>query len=242
MSSFLLVSPRTGDDIVAQEYKDFLQATGLSADELDQVQLDSTEDLVPPIDKYKGVLIGGSPFNITDKLHTPKQIHIMGQLRRLVDCELPTIFICFGAGYVASDLGGAVGRTHPEESGATLVQLTEEGKKDPLFSGFPEGFQALTGHTENITDLNPVCTLLATGPTCPVQIFRYGEHTWACQFHAEMNPDSMEARMRFYIDYGYFHREDFDKIVATLPSVDTTYSNGVLRSFVRYCETRKAPA
>ena len=42
MSSFLLVSPRTGDDIVAQEYKDFLQATGLSADELAQVQLDST--------------------------------------------------------------------------------------------------------------------------------------------------------------------------------------------------------
>ena len=39
MSSFLLVSPRTGDDVVAQEYKDFLQATGLSRDELRRIVL-----------------------------------------------------------------------------------------------------------------------------------------------------------------------------------------------------------
>ncbi|WP_297185639.1 glutamine amidotransferase [uncultured Corynebacterium sp.] len=235
MSSFLLVSPRTGDDVVAQEYKDFLQATGLKQDELTQVQLDSAEDVLPSLDGFDGIIVGGSPFNITDELHTPKQIHIMGQLRTLIECELPSIFICFGAGFVASELGGTVGRTHPEESGGTMVHLTEEGKKDPLLESFPETFQALTGHTENITYLDPSCTLLAQSPTCPVQIFRYGKHTWATQFHAEMDPTSMRIRMNFYMDYGYFHKEDYDSIVATLPSVDTTYSNGLLASFVRYC-------
>lgn len=109
----------------------------------------------------------------------------------------------------------------------------EEGS---LLSSFPDTFQALTGHTENITLLDSSCVLLAEGPTCPVQIFRYGEHTWAAQFHAEMDPASMQIRMNFYMDYGYFHKEDYDAIVATLPTVDTTYSNGLLASFVRYCQ------
>ena len=79
-------------------------------------------------------------------------------------------------------------------------------------------------------------TLLATGPNCPIQLYRANDTTWASQFHAEMDAAALETRMRFYFDYGYFSPEDFDSIVASIKTVDTRYSHQILRNFVAHCE------
>lgn len=71
-----------------------------------------------------------------------------------------------------------------------------------------------------------------------MQAYRLGTHTWATQFHAEMDPLGMATRMGFYRNHGYFDDADFDDIVTELQAVDTTWSNAVLRGFVDMCDKR----
>lgn len=232
MSKFLLVSARHGSDVLASEYRDFLVASGLQTDELDQVVLDSEIAVIGDLSTYQGVFLGGSPFNVTEPQYSPEQIHVQQELLALAKLKIPTMYVCFGASLLASNYGGAVGRTHAESAGPSEVILTSEGRKEPLLQGIPDRFVSLTGHTENVVELPDGATLLASGPTCPIQMYRLGETTWACQFHAEMDPQAMEARMRFYMDYGYFDRAEFDAIVQQIYQLDTSAANQILRNFV----------
>lgn len=45
----------------------------------------------------------------------------------------------------------------------------------------------------------------------------------------------MKTRMDFYYDYGYFPQEDYDDIIAGLPSVDTQTANAIVKRFADYC-------
>lgn len=238
MHRFLLVSPRHGADIARAEYRDFITATGLPAAALDQVLLDSANASLPPLDAYSGVFVGGSPFMMSDAEYSAEQTHILSLLETLVDGPIPTFFVCFGHGFLNAYAGGKIGRTHPEDAGPTTVELTASGRKDPLTAGIPAEFTSLTGHTENVVIPGFECEVLATAISCPVQMVRYGAHTWSCQFHADMDPAAMKARMDFYMDYGYFDKKEYATIVAGLPSVDTTYSNKLLANFVEYCRSR----
>ncbi|APT84785.1 glutamine amidotransferase [Corynebacterium aquilae] len=232
---FLLVSPRSGEEIARAERGDFLRATGLKEEQLDQVMLDTCDATIGPLDPYAGVFVGGSPLNITTDTYDEYQQAVHAQLRTLIDGPVPTMFVCFGAGFITHELGGHVGRTHPESAGPSTVELTADGRKDPLLKNLPAEFSTLTGHTENIIIPPLQAVVLATAPSCPTQMIRYGQHTWACQFHADMDPAAMKARMDFYYDYGYFSPADYDDIVSVLPGVDTQHSNAILHNFVTYC-------
>ncbi len=237
MASILLLSLRTGDlarEVAAAEYRDFLQATGLRREELTLRMLDTPQATVGDVSGYDGVLVGGSSFNITDSRWSVLQRHLHTQLARLAASDIPTFFVCYGNSWLAHATGGHVGRSHPENSGETLVELTEAGRDDALTQGLPASFTSLTGHRENVERVSERATVLATGPTCPVQMIRVGSDTWASQFHVEMDAIAMKARMDFYYDYGYFSPDDYDAIVAGLPEVDTTWSNRLLQNFVSH--------
>lgn len=139
--------------------------------------------------------------------------------------------------WLVDALGGAVGHSSPEASGPTVVELTDAAHDDPLLADFPARFDALTGHTENPEVVPADLTVLATGPTTTVQVARWGEKVWACQFHAEMDAPAMKTRMDFFYDYGYFPLTDYDTIIASLPSVDVTWSNELLRRYVQHCRS-----
>lgn len=235
MVSFLLVSPRHGADIAAAEYQDFLAATGLRPEELTQRMLDSEHATIGSLAGFDGVFVGGSPFNVSTPHYSAEQRHVHAQLATLFDAPTPTFFVCFGAAFLADLRGGRVGHSYAEESGASIVTVTDAGRLDPVTRNLPAEFTVLTGHTENVEELGAGATLLANGPSCPIQLFRANETTWASQFHADMDAAAMETRMRFYFDYGYFEPAQFDKIVASLQNVNTQYAAQILRNFVEYC-------
>ena len=187
------------------------------------------------VGSFAGVIVGGSSLNVTNPHYSDWQQHVNAELRGLLDANVPVFFVCFGMSWLVDALGGTVGHSSPEASGPTVVELTEEGRRDALLAGFPATFNALTGHTENPELLPTDLTVLATGPTTPVQVARWGEKVWACQFHAEMDAAAMKTRMDFFYDYGYFPLTEYDTIVAALPAVDVTWSNELLRRFVRHC-------
>ena len=163
-------------------------------------------DEVGDVSGFAGVIVGGSSLNVTNDAYDAYQVHVHRQLR-----------------------------SHAESSGGSVVKLLPAALSDPVCGGLPDRFMGLTGHTESIAEVGPGVTVLASGPTCPVQLFRWGGNKWASQFHCEMDAAAMEARMRFFIDYGYFSRADFASIVASLGSVDVRWAHRVLQNFISYC-------
>lgn len=235
MVNILLASPRSGSEIAAAEYLDVLKATGLSKDQLTQRMLDDETKSVGNTDEFQGVIVGGSPLLVTSDEYSAWQHRVHQELGALLESPKPTFFLCFGNTLLAHLTGGEINREYAEVTGPTVVQLTEAGKSDRLTRGLPDEFLALTGHTENAVTVGRSAQLLATGPSCPVQIVRANETSWACQFHAEMDAAAMQTRMDYYFDYGYFAPAEYDSIIKEINRHDFSLAHQVLRNFVDIC-------
>ena len=234
MSKLLFLSLRNGEigpDVAHAEYHDALRATGLSEVEMELRVIDSPDSELGPLDPVSGIIVGGCSLNVTNPERDAWHKRIDDILSATVESGKPVFFVCFGISWLVDHLGGEVGRTHPEPSGPTTVNVVAE---DELAG--PNGtFTALTGHTENPVRVPDSLTVVATGPDGLVQMVRYGDRVWATQFHAEMDADAMRTRMDFFHDYGYFPAEEYARIVADLPNHDVSRANGLLRTFARLC-------
>lgn len=240
MSKLLFLSLRNGEigpEVARAEYHDALRATGLEDVDMELRIIDTEHAHLGPLDSVRGVIVGGSSLNVTDAEPTAWAKHVDEVLAEVVESGLPVFFVCYGLSWLVNHLGGEIGHSHPEDSGPTAVEVTEVGATDPLLAGGGT-FTALTGHTENPVRLpeDSRLALLASGPTCPVQMVRYRDNVWATQFHAEMDADAMRTRMDFYADYGYFPAEEYARIVADLPNHDVSRANRLLRDFTRLCK------
>ena len=234
MSKLLFLSLRNGEigpDVAHAEYHDALRATGLSEVDMELRVIDSPDSELGPLDPVSGIIVGGCSLNVTNPERDAWHKRIDDILSATVNSGKPVFFVCFGISWLVDHLGGEVGRTHPEPSGPTTVNVVAE---DELAG--PRGtFTALTGHTENPVRVPDSLTVVATGPDGLVQMVRYGDRVWATQFHAEMDADAMRTRMDFFHDYGYFPAEEYARIVADLPNHDVSRANGLLRTFARLC-------
>ena len=73
--------------------------------------------------------------------------------------------------------------------------------------------------------------LLATGEHCPVQAFRIGDHQYATQFHPELDPEAMLARVALYRHSGYFPPSEVEAVAARVAAADVHHSHRVLSRF-----------
>ncbi|MGQ7322956.1 hypothetical protein ACTGUQ_12425, partial [Streptococcus suis] len=69
------------------------------------------------LERYAGVVVGGSPFNVTDPDKTDVQLRLERDLESLASTGLEgrtnVMFTCFGIGVVTRLLGGVVTLDHP---------------------------------------------------------------------------------------------------------------------------------
>lgn len=234
-AKFLLVALRPADGAGQAEYQDFLAATGLAPDQLDLCTIDSETTPLPELRGYAGILVGGSPFNITDWSHSPLQKHSHDVLYDVLSSPVPSMLICYGASFTAFTFGGLVDLRGGEVAGTTRVELTPAAANDPIASVLPPVFSALTGHKEAVAELPAHATLLATGPTCPVQMYSIGFNNWVTQFHPEMDAHGLLRRMSFYTEDGYFNPEQVDSIRVAAKNADLQAVATILPRFVQVC-------
>lgn len=234
MSKLLFLSLRNGEigpDVAHAEYHDALRATGLNQVEMELRVIDSPDSELGPLDPVSGIIVGGCSLNVTNPERDAWHKRIDDILSATVESGKPVFFVCFGISWLVDHLGGEIGRTHPEPSGPTTVDVVA----DDVLAGPSGTFTALTGHTENPVRVPGSVTVVATAPDGMVQMVRYTDRVWATQFHAEMDADAMRTRMDFFHDYGYFPAEEYARIVADLPNHDVSRANGLLRTFARLC-------
>jgi GMP synthase (glutamine-hydrolysing) len=238
MKPFLLLGTRDTDAAALGEYTSVLRHTGLDAEDLRHVRVESAPLPVIHLDDYSGIIVGGSPFNASDEVKSELQRRVEDELNSLlldvVEADFPFLGLCYGVGLVTMALGGVVDNTYSEDVGAVEVRLTDEGRADPVLAGMPDAFYAFTGHKEACLTLPPGATLLATGDAAPHQMYRYGANIYVTQFHPELDSIDLAKRMRIYQHEGYFRPEELEDLIeaAHASGVDGR-QHEILENFVR---------
>lgn len=91
-----------------------------------------------------------------------------------------------------------------KEIGEGEVRLTDHGKRDPLFAGFPQTFDVLQWHGDAFS-LPEGALQLATNAHCRNQAFRFEERQYGVLFHLEWPPAayaSLQESDRAWVQQG----------------------------------------
>jgi GMP synthase (glutamine-hydrolysing) len=235
---FLLLASRAEDLAADDEYASFLRFGGLEPEQLHRIRMEAGPLPELELDRYAGIIVGGSPFNSSDppEVKSPVQRRVEAELSALLDevvaRDHPFLGACYGVGTLGVHQGGVVDRTYGEPLSAVPVELTEAGLADPLLAGMPQRFEAFVGHKEAVRVLPPSAVLLATGADCPVQMFRVGQNVYATQFHPELDVPGFCARARVYQHHGYFPPDELEPLIARLSLGVVTEPGRLLKNFV----------
>ena len=235
---FLLLATRVDDEAAEGEYDAFLRWGGLEERDLHRVRLEAGPLPDLDLDRYAGLILGGGPFNSSDPEETKSatQRRVEAELRGLLDevvaRDFPFLGACYGIGTLGVHQGGTVDRTYGEPIGAVPITLTPDGLSDPILAGLPSEFEAFVGHQEACSVLPRHAVLLASSPTCRVQMFRIRRNLYATQFHPELDVPGLVTRIRIYQHAGYYPPETMGDIIAAVSDAVVTQPPRILTNFV----------
>ncbi len=185
-----------------------------SAAPVDLAPVDGADGLIPErLDAYDAFVITGSPASLTAP--EPWMEAAVELVRHAYAERRPLLGVCFGHQLVGAAFGGAVvNNPRGWEVSTCAVELTETGRRDPLFDGLPDRIDVNFSHRDIIdeTTLSPMngVEVLAGNPTCAVQAVAAGPHVRAVQFHPEFTASIISSYVRTRADDLAAAARDFD--------------------------------
>src|SRR3989344_3779620 len=200
MKKILVVQSRVSEKAVERERENFRRAIGDLATIEFLSALDERLAWTYPNEFLKGcsgVIFGGSAefdFHGGRIEKDPARLVsliILSRSKNLISFALaekiPFLGICYGHQLIANMYGGKVDNDKGQSKfGSYEVQLTEDGKRDPLLGQLPEHFFTQYAHNDSVTTLPEGATLLAEGSRCRFSALRYGDTGYTFQFHPEV--------------------------------------------------------
>ncbi|NND14824.1 MAG: glutamine amidotransferase [Eudoraea sp.] len=243
MKKILILQMRPEDEATDSEFEAILRIGEIARDQAEQIRVEQGEIVDVDLDRYCAIIAGGSPFDIsypTDKKSEAQQ-HVESFFTRLFDQVVPNDFpflgACSGNGLLGKYCGTSISSKYSEPIGSVMVQVTEEGAKDPLLVDLPKQFLALAGHKEACDTVPQDAVLLATSEACPVQMFRLKNNIYATQFHPEADVGEYIIRIHTYKYHGYFPPEEAEELIAAIQGTETPHAHEILRRFVSKYKT-----
>ncbi len=175
-------------------------------------------DSFPPPGEFSALVVMGGPDSANDK--TPKMKTELTRVREYVNAGVPYLGVCLGLQVLVKALGGKVVKSPVKEVGFRgpdgkffEVDLTEEGRRDPLFQGIASPAKVFQLHGETV-QLTPGMQLLAQGKFCPVQIVKAAPKAWGFQGHFELTPEM----------FNHWKKEDTDLSWQDAAALDRDYA------------------
>ena len=139
------------------------------------------DSLGEPDGSVAGTIIYGGPQSVPDNQRQPFMRDEARWIEGCVRKEIPTLGLCLGGQMIAHALGAEVrpGANGYHEFGYYPLFPTDEGR-----SHFPDELYVTQAHFHEF-ELPDGAVLLARSELYPHQAFRYGDTTFAFQFHPE---------------------------------------------------------
>jgi GMP synthase-like glutamine amidotransferase len=163
-------------------FEDVLDERGV---ELQRVELDEG-DRLPDWREFDAVVAMGGPMAATDDHELPWLRDEKALIRDAVGAGTPYWGVCLGVQLLAASLGARVYRGPEPEVGLLPVDVTPDGRLDPVFADAPSELLTLQWHGDTF-DLPEGAVRLASSPAYSNQAFRHGA-AYGVQFHLEVSP------------------------------------------------------
>lgn len=150
-------------------------------------------DTFPSLEGYSALWAMGGPMNVGDIHDYPWLVEEKQFIRDAVHVrKIPFMGICLGAQLLADALGGKVEKMDMPEVGLFPIELTTEGIDHPLFIGLPRTSKVLQWHGQEVVQVPPDATILASSTRCRVQAFAVSDRAFGVQFHSEITQTTIE--------------------------------------------------
>lgn len=169
-------------------FADAIRSRGVELDSWLRAEADS-----PPREPsaYDSVLVFGGAMHADQEDRNPWLPEEKALLSDLLERGVPMLGVCLGAQLIAEAAGAAPHPAGRPEIGWHEVEVTADGRDDPLLGPLAPRFEAFQWHSYEFP-LPPGATPLARSATC-LQAYRVGDSTWGIQFHAEVRREDAEA-------------------------------------------------
>lgn len=200
---YLLMQVRNGEDPMRdQEVICFARALGCPPRDIEQFDLLTRIPSRREIAAADAILFGGSG-DYSAAGDSRWLLRTLDALREIHDLEKPTFASCWGFQALARALGGrCIHDPSKAELGTIRLRLTAAGRADPVFGRLPPVFDAQAGHQDHVVELPPDAVLLASSDRVENQAFTFaGKPIFCTQFHAELTPSDLAARVKQYPKY-----------------------------------------
>ena len=198
----LIVKTGAAAELVAREHGDFedwfMESLGDHGRfTLAQAYGDDPEAVpaLPDFGAFDGVIVTGSPSSVTAP--TPWMEALAVRMRDHARAGGALLGVCFGHQLLCHAFGAPVIQNPAgREIGTVQVELTPEGRADPLFEGLPATLTVNCTHVDRASRLPDGATLLAGNANTAVQAVRVGPRARGVQFHPEITAPGMRALIR----------------------------------------------
>jgi GMP synthase (glutamine-hydrolysing) len=164
-------------------FEDVLHERGA---ELRRVELDEGEPL-PDWRGFDAIVAMGGPMSVNDDSALPWLRDEKRLIAEAVRAGTPYWGVCLGVQLLASSLGARVYRGPEPEVGLLPIELTPDGRVDPVFEALPHEVLTLQWHGDTF-DLPHAAVRLAASPAYPNQAFRV-HRAYGVQFHLEVSAE-----------------------------------------------------
>ncbi len=177
-----------------------------------------------------GIIVTGSPLSVTSG--EPWMLELGSELLRAGSRGTPVLGVCFGQQLLARAAGGnVIVNPRGREIGTVRVQLSEAGRRDPLFAwASSESIEVQATHLDAVDPLPPGATVLASNENCSVQAYRLSEAVAGVQFHPELWVEAMRDLISSRRDKLRAEGRDADALAAQVHEVR---AGEILRAFAR---------
>jgi GMP synthase-like glutamine amidotransferase len=167
---------------------DFLKSQG---EAFRIIELGAGEPLPEDPKAFKAVIVLGGPMNVDEENIYPFLKPENDFIQKVLKRGIPYLGICLGSQLLAKAAGAHVVKSPVKEIGWYHIQLTDEGKKDPLFAGFRPDDPIYHWHGD-MFQVPSNGKLLARGEGCPHQALKVGDNAYGLQFHVEITDKSIK--------------------------------------------------
>jgi GMP synthase (glutamine-hydrolysing) len=144
-------------------------------------------------DTWALIVLGGPMAAWDDAKHSWIQPEV-DLLKACIEADTPTLGICLGGQLLARAAGARNYKGGMPEIGWYQLDLTTEGKHDPLFAGIGPQPRFFFSHHDTF-DLPANAELLGSTRLYPNQAFRLGKRVYGLGFH----PEKTQAMIETYL-------------------------------------------